>query len=418
MIDIKFIMENRKEIEQNLKKRAKYKINLDEIILLHQKRSRVIQKLDELRHVKNESSVFLSKLDKNTMEFQSKVGELRSISTAEKELDSREKEISAELRMRLLEIPNLLDSNVPTGRNDQDNKVVKIWGNKAAITFEAQPHWDIGEKLGILDIKRATKIAGSRFVMNIGLGAALERALINFMLDVHTRKHNYTEVVPPFMANTESFIGTGQLPKFEEDLFKVKDWDYYLIPTAEVPLTNMYRNEIIPEENLPIYVTAYSPCFRSEAGSWGKDTRGMIRVHQFNKVELVKFVKPEHSEEEHKKLLADAEQIIQLLNIPYRVVLLSSGDTGFSSSITYDIELWMPGMKVYKEASSVSNFKDFQARRANIRFREKKTNRIRFVHTLNGSGLAIGRVLASLIENYQTADGQLTIPEVLKKYLP
>ena len=417
MLDVKFLVENTEQVIENIARRGKYKIDFHRIIGIYKERNELIGQIDSMRAEKNTASMRLSQIDKKSADFQNAVKELKKISVKEKELADVLRGREEELRNELLQIPNLLDEKVPAGKDERDNLVVKEWGEKREFSFKPMPHWDIGEKTGILDIKRAAKIAGSRFVMNVGRGAALERALINFMLDTHTKEFGYTEIVPPFMANSDSFIGTGQLPKFKEDLFKCEGWDYYLIPTAEVPLTNIYRNEIIPESKLPIFVTAYSPCFRSEAGSWGKDTRGMIRVHQFNKVELVKFTKPEDSEAEHAALLSNAEAIIQRLGIPYRVVLLSAGDTSFTSAITYDIELWMSGMNVYKEASSVSNFKDFQARRANIRYKEKGTNKTRFIHTLNGSGLAVGRLLAAVIEYYQNEDGTITIPPVLQKYL-
>ncbi len=305
---------------------------------------------------------------------------------------------------------------MPEGKDETGNKVAKHWKEKPDFKFTPKPHWEIAEKNNIIDFKRGTKLSGSRFVLYNDMGAKLERALINFMLDIHIKEHNYKEFIPPFIVSEKTMTGTGQLPKFKEDLFKLEGTDQYLIPTAEVPLTNIHSDEILQEDLLPLYYTAYTPCFRSEAGSWGKDTRGLIRLHQFNKVELVKIVKPDKSNDELEKLLKEAEKILQLLDIHYRIVILSSGDTGFSSYMTYDIEVWLPGMKDYREISSCSNCTDFQARRANIKYKTKD-NKSKFVHTLNGSGLAVGRTLVAILENYQTEDGSLTIPEVLKKYI-
>jgi seryl-tRNA synthetase len=314
-------------------------------------------------------------------------------------------------------IPNMPHESVPIGTDEADNELIRTWGEKKEFDFDPLPHWEIGEQLGILDFARASKIAGSRFALYRGFGALLERGLINFMLDIHTKEHGYTEVLPPFMVNSASMTGTGQLPKFKEDLFKVEGWDYYLIPTAEVPVTNIHREDILPEESLPIYYVSYTPCFRSEAGSYGKDTRGLIRQHQFNKVELVKFCKPADSYDELEKLTRNAEEILKRLNLPYRVVALCTGDLGFSSAKTYDLEVWLPGQNVYKEISSCSNFLDFQARRANIRFKKKGASGTELVHTLNGSGLAIGRTLIALLENYQQGDGSVRIPDALRPYV-
>jgi seryl-tRNA synthetase len=314
-------------------------------------------------------------------------------------------------------IPNVPHESVAIGEDEKDNPVVRVWGEIPKFDFDPLPHWEIGEALGILDFARASKIAGARFALYRGAGALLERALINFMLDIHTREHGYTEVLPPFMVNSACMTGTGQLPKFKADLFKIEDWDYYLIPTAEVPVTNIHREEIIREEELPINYVSYTPCFRSEAGSYGKDTRGLIRQHQFNKVELVKFSRPENSYEELERLTNDAEDILRRLGLPYRVVSLCTGDLGFSAAKTYDLEVWLPGQDLYREISSCSNFSDFQARRAGIRFKKKGAAGTQLVHTLNGSGLAVGRTLVAILENYQAKDGCIVIPEVLRHYM-
>jgi seryl-tRNA synthetase len=314
-------------------------------------------------------------------------------------------------------IPNMPHESVPVGADETDNPVLRTWGEIKATDSEPLQHWDIGERLGILDLARASKIAGARFALYRGAGAALERALINFMLDIHTKEHGYTEVLPPFMVNADTMTATGQLPKFKEDLFKVEDWDLYLIPTAEVPVTNIHRDEILPEERLPVQYVSYTPCFRSEAGSHGKDTRGLIRQHQFNKVELVKFCRPEDSYDELENLTANAETILQRLDLPYRVVALCTGDLGFSAAKTYDIEVWLPGQGLYREISSCSNFEDFQARRGGIRFKRKGSKGTELAHTLNGSGLAVGRTLVAILENYQREDGSVAIPEALITYM-
>jgi seryl-tRNA synthetase len=314
-------------------------------------------------------------------------------------------------------VHNMQHESVPVGSGENDNVVVHLGGEKPVFKYEPKEHWEIGENLNILDFSRGAKIAGARFTLYKGMGAALERALVNFMLDLHVGEHGYTEVLTPFMVNRESMTGTGQLPKFAEDLFKIDGMEYYLIPTAEVPVTNIYREEILEESNLPVYYVAYSPCFRSEAGSYGKDTRGLVRQHQFNKVEMVKFTKPEYSYDELEKLTANAEAVLDKLGIHYRTVNLCAGDLGFSSAKTYDVEAWMPGQNVYREISSCSNFEDFQARRASIRFRREDSGKIEFVHTLNGSGLAVGRTVVAILENYQQADGSVIIPEALRPYL-
>jgi len=336
------------------------------------------------------------------------------------DIKKREKDIAGfieELNRLLMVIPNVPHESVAVGKDEADNPVIKTWGEIRRMEFEPLAHWDIGEKLGILDFPRAAKIAGARFALYKGAGARLERALINFMLDIHTKEHGYTEILPPFMVNAASMTGTGQLPKFEEDLFKIQGWDYYLIPTAEVPVTNIHREEVLREEDLPIYYVSYTPCFRSEAGSHGKDTRGLIRQHQFNKVELVKFTRPDDSYEELEKLTRNAEEILRRLELPYRVVSLCTGDLGFSAAKTYDLEVWLPGQNLYREISSCSNFENFQARRAKIRFKRKGARGTDLVHTLNGSGLAVGRTVVAILENYQQADGRVVIPESLKPYM-
>jgi seryl-tRNA synthetase len=334
-----------------------------------------------------------------------------------KELEEALKQVEEDLQAMMLIIPNLPHESVTYGTRSEDNPVIKEWGEKPSFDFAPRPHWEIGERLNILDFARGAKITGARFTLYRGAGALLERAIINFMLDLHTWEHGYTEILPPFMVNRESMTGTGQLPKFAEDLFKIDKLEYYLIPTAEVPVTNIHRDEILTEKDLPVYYVAYSPCFRSEAGSYGKDTRGLIRQHQFNKVELVKFTTPETSYDELEALTLNAEEVLKRLKIPFRRVSLCTADLGFSSAKTYDIEVWLPGQDAYREISSCSNFEDFQARRASIRFRREDTGRVEFVHTLNGSGLAVGRTVVAILENCQQADGSVMIPEGLKPYM-
>jgi len=356
-------------------------------------------------------------MKKRGEETSSLIAEMRSVSKEIKEIEAELPDVMDQLNRLLMLTPNLPHESVVVGASADDNPVIRQWGMIRDFDFAALPHWEIGENLNILDFSRAAKIAGSRFSLQSGVGATLERALINFMLDVHINHHSYIEILPPFLVNAESMTGTGQLPKFREDLFKVDGWDLFLIPTAEVPVTNIHREEILSAGQLPIKYVSYTPCFRSEAGSYGKDTRGLIRQHQFNKVELVKFCCPEDSEEELESLTADAEEILQRLELPYRVVSLCSGDLGFSAAKTYDLEVWLPGQQLYREISSCSNFTDFQARRANIRFRRKKEGGTELVHTLNGSGLAVGRTLVAILENCQQADGSVIIPEALRPYL-
>ncbi len=416
MLDIKFIRNNIEKVEAMLKARN-VDFNLDEFKELEKKRRELITEVENLKAERNRRSKEIGKLKKEGKLTDDIRAEMQALSDRIKELDNELRDIEQRFEEILLNIPNMLHESVPIGKDENDNVVYKVFGEKPEFGFTPKPHWEIGENLGILDFKRASKLAGARFSLYLGPGALLERALINFMLDVHTKEQGYIEVLPPFIVNRKTMTGTGQLPKFEEDLFKLEGLDYFLIPTAEVPVTNIFADEILQEEDLPIYMTAYTPCFRKEAGAYGKDVRGLTRQHQFNKVELVKFTKPEDSYEELEKLLEDAEEILKRLGLHYRVVTLCSGDTGFSASKTYDIEVWLPGQQIYREISSCSNFEDFQARRAKIRFKRKGKKGTEFVHTLNGSGLAVGRTVIAILENYQQKDGTVIIPEVLRKYM-
>jgi seryl-tRNA synthetase len=415
MIDPKILREKREVIFESLKKRGT-EINMEKLFSADEKRRTLIQESEKMKSEKNELSNEIAKLKKSGTDAEDKISHLRDLGRAIEGLEQELRAVEKEWEDILLVIPNIPHESVPVGSSDTDNKEVKIWGEKPSFDFAPLPHWDIGEKLDILDFKRAAKIAGSRFTLYKAGGALLERAVINFMLDLHTQEHGYTEVLPPFMVNREAMTGTGQLPKFEEELFKLQGVDYFLIPTAEVPVTNIYSNEILREDDLPIKFVAYTPCFRAEAGAHGKDTRGLTRQHQFNKVELVKFARPEQSYEELEGLLLDAEDVLKKLKIHYRVSLLCTGDLGFSSAKTYDIEVWLPGQNIYREISSCSNFENFQARRAKIRYR-KSGNKVDFVHTLNGSGLAAGRTVMAIMENYQNFDGSITIPEALRPYM-
>ncbi|MBF0226777.1 MAG: serine--tRNA ligase [Desulfobacterales bacterium] len=416
MLDLKYVRQNLDEVRQSLQNRGA-KVNLDEFCNIEDKRRLILVEVEELRHKRNSVSNDVANKKRKGEDASHLINEMQDVSTKIKSLDKDLSECEEKLNKILMELPNIPHSSVIIGKDSSENLFIKKEGDIPNFDFQPLAHWDLGEKLKILDFERAAKIAGARFPLYMGAGSMLERALINFMLDVHTMDHGYKEVLPPFMVNSKSLFGTGQLPKFEEDLFKLTGWDYYLIPTAEVPVTNIYQNEILEEEMLPIKFTAYTPCFRSEAGAHGKDTRGLIRQHQFNKVELVKFVLPETSYDELEMLLKNAEKILQLLKLPYQVICLCSGDIGFSSAKTYDIEVWMPSQNTYREISSCSNFQDFQARRANIRFKRKGKKGTEFVHTLNGSGLAVGRTFAAIIENYQQEDGSIIIPEVLKPYM-
>ncbi|ADG80910.1 serine--tRNA ligase [Thermincola potens] len=416
MLDIKFIRSNPEAVKEALSKRGAV-LGLDNFLKLDEQRRELLVEVEQLKNKRNVVSEEIGKLKKQGQHPEEMILEMRQVSQKIKELDEKVKEVEENLAGALLTIPNIPHESVPVGASDADNQEIRRWGEPRQFAFEPKAHWDIGENLDILDFERAAKIAGARFTFYKGLGARLERAVINFMLDLHTREHGYTEIFPPFLVNRDSMIGTGQLPKFEEDMFRIDSVDYFLIPTAEVPVTNIYRGEILDGAQLPLYHVAYSACFRAEAGAHGRDTRGLIRQHQFNKVELVKFTKPEDSFEELEKLTANAEKVLQLLGLPYRVVTLCTGDLGFSSAKTYDIEVWLPSYQAYKEISSCSNFLDFQARRANIRFRREAGSKPEFVHTLNGSGLAVGRTVAAILENYQQEDGSVVVPEVLRPYM-
>lgn len=416
MLGIKFIHENLDKVRKALQDRGVAQDLLDEVVSLDERRRAIIVEVEELKQLRNTTSSKIGQLKKEGKDISQLSQEMRQVGKKIKELDERTREVEDELNNRLLLIPNVPHQTVPFGKTGADNQQVKIWGEPTKFSFEPKPHFEIGERLGILDFEASAKMTGARFALYKGLGARLERALINFMLDLHTKEHGYKEILPPFMVNSAAMTGTGQLPKFKEDLFKCENTDYYLVPTAEVPVTNIHREEILRGEDLPLYYTAYTPCFRAEAGAYGKDTRGLIRQHQFNKVELVKFTKPEDSYLELEKLLENAESVLQKLELPYRVMLLCTGDLGFAASKTYDIEVWMPASGGYREISSCSNFEDFQARRAMIRFRREE-GKPEFVHTLNGSGLAVGRTVVGILENYQLEDGRVTIPKALQSYM-
>mgnify|MGYP000844882339 CR=1 FL=1 len=416
MLDMKFLRDNLDLVRKKMLERGK-EIDLDLFASLDRKRRDILQEVETLRSERNKVSKEIGARKKNKEDASDLISRMGSVSDRIKQLEGDLEKTEEDLRNFMMVIPNIQHESVAYGTGPEDNPVVRHWGEKPKFDFEPKAHWDIGEALNILDFARGAKIAGARFTVYRGAGALLERALINFMLDLHTTEHRYTELLTPFMVNKESMTGTGQLPKFEEDLFKIQGMDYYLIPTAEVPVTNVYREEILNEKDLPCLHVAYSPCFRAEAGSYGKDTRGLIRQHQFNKVELVKFTAPETSYDELEKLTLDAEDILKKLNLHFRTVSLCSADLGFSSAKTYDLEVWLPGQNVYREISSCSNFEDFQARRASIRFRREGSGRVEFVHTLNGSGLAVGRTVVAVLENYQQKDGSVVIPEALRPYM-
>nr|WP_300003762.1 serine--tRNA ligase [Tissierella sp.] len=416
MLDIKRIRMDPQGVKEALGKRQG-SFPIDKAIELDENRRSLLMEVEEMKAKQNSVSKEIPKLKKEGKDVASVLEEMKGLSDKVKEKDVLVKEIDEKLKEILLEIPNTPHESVVIGDSDEDNVELRKFGQPREFDFEIKAHWDIGTDLDILDFERASKITGARFTVFKGLGARLERAIMSFMLDVHTGDHGYTEMLTPFMVNRDSMIGTGQLPKFEHDMFHLPEKDFFMVPTAEVPLTNLHRDEILEGKELPIKYTGYTPCFRQEAGSAGRDTRGLIRNHQFDKVELVKLVKPEDSYDELEKLVSDAEEILQLLNIPYRVVLLSSGDLGFSSAKTYDIEVWMPSYDRYVEISSCSNFEAFQARRANLRFRDDKNSKVEYLHTLNGSGLAVGRTFAAIIENFQQEDGSVLIPEVLKPYM-
>jgi len=416
MLDIKFVRENPEIVQQSLKNRG-LDMSLGHFLELEKQRRETLAEAEALKSRRNAVSQEISRLKKSGGNADDLIAQMRDVGDRIAALDSRVKEIEAALMDILLTIPNIPHSSVTVGKDENDNQEVRRWGQPRQFEREPLPHWEIGERLNILDFERGGKETGARFTVYRGLGARLERSLINFMLDLHVREHGYTEFFPPFIANRDSMTGTGQLPKFAQDMFKLEGLDYYLIPTAEVPVTNLHRGEILDARDLPLYYTAYSACFRAEAGAAGRDTRGLIRQHQFNKVELVKFTLPETSYDELEKLTANAERVLQLLNLPYRVVLLCTGDMGFASAKTYDIEVWLPSFNRYREISSCSNFEDFQARRADIKFRRTPKAKPEFVHTLNGSGLAIGRTVAAILENYQQPDGTVAVPEVLRPYM-
>ncbi len=416
MLDRKYIRENIEEVEKALKNRQ-LESPLDRFEELEEKRRDLLYENEKLRHKRNVNSDKIGELKREGKDASHIIKEMKEVSDKIKEYDEKLEEVENELDKILLKIPNVPHESVPVGTDEEDNRIVKKWGEPREFDFEYKAHWDIGEDLDILDFEKGSKVTGSRFTFMKNVGARLERSLINFFIDVHTKNHNYTEVFPPFIANAESMTGTGQLPKFEDDMFKLEGLPYYLIPTAEVPITNMYREEILDKEELPIYHTAYSACFRAEAGAHGRDTRGIIRQHQFNKVEMVKFVEPKKSYEELEKITADAEEILEKLELPYRKATLCTGDLTFASAKTYDLEVWMPAYETYREISSCSNFEDFQARRAGIRYRPEPDVSTDYVHTLNGSGLAVGRTVAAILENYQNEDGTVTVPEVLRPYM-
>ena len=416
MLEAKYIREHIDEVRERLALRGQA-VGLDQFVLVDGERRKAIQEWEKLRALQKKVSEEVSRKKREGQDASELILEMKKVSQQLKDLDGLAEEKEKALQELLLIVPNLPHPSVPIGKDSSDNVEVRRWGEIPKFDFEPKPHWDLGEALGILDFKTGAKITGARFTLYWDLGAKLERALINFMLDLHTREHGYREVLPPFMVNRTTMTGTGQLPKFEEELFRVEGTDYFLIPTAEVPVTNIHQDEVLEEEILPLYYTAYTPCFRKEAGSYGKDTRGLIRQHQFNKVELVKFTKPENSYDELEKLLSNAEEVLKRLELPYRVVNLCTGDLGFSASKTYDIEVWLPGQDTFKEISSCSNFEDFQARRAKIRYRISGKTKTEYVHTLNGSGLAVGRTLVAILENYQQANGSVIIPDVLRPYL-
>jgi seryl-tRNA synthetase len=416
MLDLKYIREYKERVQQKMAVRGQT-VDLEGLLRLDQERRQLAVELDELKRRRNTASEEIARLKTQAKPADVLLAEMKQVSDRIKQLDEQMRLLDEQLQDRLLYLPNLLHDSVPAGKDEKENQEIRRWGSQPSFDFPSRSHWEIGEKLGILDFERAARVTGARFVFYKGLGARLERALLNFMLDLHTREHGYEEILPPFIVNRASMTATGQLPKFEDDLFRLRDEDYFLIPTAEVPVTNFHRDEILDEDRLPLSYAAYTPCFRREAGSYGKDTRGLIRQHQFNKVELVKFTTPERSYEELEKLLQNAETVLQRLGLHYRVMLLCTGDTGFSSAKTYDIEVWLPGQNTFREISSCSNFESFQARRAGIKYRAKGGKKTEYVHTINGSALAIGRTVVAILENYQQKDGSVIIPEVLRPYM-
>ena len=419
MLDLKKLRSNTEEVKKALSNRGEdFDVNvIDEVIALDEERRKILVDVEALKKQRNEVSAEIPKRKKAGEDVTEVMAEMREIGDKIKADDAKVAELNDKINYIMLRIPNIPNPAVPEGETDEDNVEIKRWGEPTKFNFEPKAHWDLGTDLDLLDFERGGKVAGSRFTVYKGMGARLERSIINYFLDKHTFENGYTEVLPPYMVNRDSMTGTGQLPKFEEDAFKVENNGYFLIPTAEVPVTNMYRNETLEGDKLPIKHAAYSACFRAEAGSAGRDTRGLIRQHQFNKVELVKFCKPEQSYEELDKLVQDAESVLQGLGLPYRIVRICKGDLGFTSALKYDIEVWMPSYNRYVEISSCSNFEDFQARRANIKYKNSPKEKPQFVHTLNGSGVAIGRTVAAILENYQQEDGSVVIPEALKEYM-
>ncbi len=415
MLDIKVIRENPDKVSELLKRRNA-NLSVDKVIEIDTQRRKIQFEADELRQKRKNMSNEIGALKKQGQNTDSIQAEVKILGDKIKELEEKQTELDNLQKELLLTIPNTPAPEVPVGADDSFNPVLKVWGEPTKSDFELKAHWDLAEELNLLDFERGVKLAHTRFTLYRGKGAKLERAIINFFLDTHTEIHGYEEIFPPVLVNSNAMTGTGQLPKFKEDMFKCVDEDLYLIPTAEVPVTNIYNSEVLSEDDLPKYMCAYTPCFRREAGSAGKDTRGLIRQHQFNKVELVKLTTPETSEDEHEKLTRNAERVLELLGLPYRRVILCTGDLGFSARKCFDLEVWMPSYNNYKEISSCSNFGDFQARRANIKYRSKQTGKLEFVHTLNGSGLAVGRTWAAIVENFQTKDGHVIVPEVLRKY--
>ncbi len=416
MLDIKFIREHTEEVRQNLKNRHA-QVDLDALLEADARRRELLGQVEAMKNRRNDVTKEISVLKRNKENADEKIAAMKELGDEIAVLDGKVKEAEEQMLAVQLMIPNMCHPSVPVGNDDSDNPEVRKWGDVTTFDFEAKNHWEIGEHLGILDAERAGKVAGSRFYFYLGAGARLERAVYNFMLDMHTEVDGYTEVIPPYIVNRDSMLGTGQLPKFYEDMFRIEGQEMFMIPTAEVPLTNYYRGEIIDGNKLPVYLTAMTPCFRAEAGSAGRDTRGLIRQHQFHKVEMVKYVAPETSYDELDKLTNNAETILQALKLPYHVVCLCTGDIGFSAAKTFDVEVWFPAQGKYREISSCSNTEDFQARRANIRFRRDAKSKPEYVHTLNGSGLAVGRTVAAILENYQQADGSVIVPEVLRPYM-
>ncbi len=416
MLDIKFIRNNVDKVKKAIELKNDH-ANIDRLLELDNDKRKMLTEVEELKHQRNKVSEEIGRMKKQNQDASKFISEMKIVSDRIKQLDENVKSFDQEIFEILIRIPNIPHDSVPIGKDASANLEVKRWGELPPKDYKPKPHWEVGEKLGIIDFAGGSRVSGSFFINYKGLGARLQRALIAFMLDLHIKKHGYTEVYPPFIVNRDSMFGTGQLPKLEEDMYRLKDDDLFLIPTAEVPVTNIHANEVLEEDELPICYAAYTACFRREAGSYGKETKGLTRVHQFDKVELVKFTRPEDSYKEHEKLLQDAEEVVQLLGLPYRVIELCSGDISFAASKCYDIEAWAPGISAHLEISSCSNFESFQARRANIKYKEKETKKLSFVHTLNVSGVALARTVICILENYQQKDGSVSIPEVLRPYM-